>query len=379
MNILFFINCDTIYGANLSMFDLIDGLEKLNHGCYVIAYKEGVATREFRKRNIPYGVVPYNVCAHVDGVFTKKHEFNLLKENIFLLGKIKEFIDLWDIDIIHTNASNVNIGAMAALRYSMPHIWHIRELLLEDYQLRYDFPMIDNFLMQRAYKVIAISAFVKNKRKLMQHNVIALPDGLAISKYAVKRKTPLFSDGIIRILFCGAIIESKGVMDIVQAVDLLVNKYNMSNVILDIAGVAGDIYAQMMSFIKQKNLAQNINYLGHQNDLLPLRKKADIAVVCSRNEGLGRVTIESMLSENLVIGANVGCTKDLISDGKNGILYRVSDAEDLAEKIKLSYNNPVESENIIKRAKKYALKHFDNEKYAKHVADIYRGALVGRI
>ena len=126
-------------------------------------------------------------------------------------------------------------------------------------------------------------------------------------------------------------------------------------------------------------MAQYINYLGHQNDLLPLRKKADIAVVCSRNEGLGRVTIESMLSENLVIGANAGCTKDLISYGKNGILYQVSDAEDLAEKIRLSYNNPVEGKNIIKRAKRYALKHFDNEKYAKHMADIYRGALVGRI
>lgn len=378
MNILFLVNCDTVYGANLSMMDLIDGLKKLGHNSYVLSYKEGPITRELRKRNILYAVVPYNVCAHVEGIFTKKYEFNLLKENVMLVSNVKKYLELWDIDIIHTNASNVNFGAMVALRYNIPHIWHVRELLFKDYQLRYDFPIVDKYFMEKAYKIITISNYVKKERELNQHNVIALPDGLSIEKYNIKRENKLFSNNKIRILFCGVIIESKGVMDIVEAMDLLVNDFGIKNVTLDIAGTAGDVYNKMHAFIKQKNLLQYINYLGHQNDLTPLRKKADIAVICSKNEGLGRVTIESMLSENLVIGARAGCTQDIIKDESNGILYEVGNAEDLAEKIIWAYKNPEISKFLMRRAKRYALKYFDNDKYAKDVVNIYRAALLGR-
>lgn len=46
-----------------------------------------------------------------------------------------------------------------------------------------------------------------------------------------------------------------------------------------------------------------------------MRKKIDVELVCSRSEAFGRVTIESMMSSNPVIGANTGGTKELIIEG----------------------------------------------------------------
>ena len=59
-----------------------------------------------------------------------------------------------------------------------------------------------------------------------------------------------------------------------------------------------------------------------QSDLYELRKHADIALMCSRGEALGRVTVEAMLSENLVIGADSAGTKEIIQNKVTGYLYK---------------------------------------------------------
>ncbi len=48
-------------------------------------------------------------------------------------------------------------------------------------------------------------------------------------------------------------------------------------------------------------------------------------LMCSENEGLGRVSIEAMFYGCLVIGRNSGGTKDFVFDGKTGLLFNDMD------------------------------------------------------
>ena len=108
-----------------------------------------------------------------------------------------------------------------------------------------------------------------------------------------------------------------------------------------------------------------------QLDLKKLRKEADIALMCSKSEGLGRVTVESMLSENVVIGASCAGTAEIIKDGVNGYLYESGNVYDLSEKIYNVITHWSEQQKIIKNAKEYAKLNFNIENYAEKICEIY--------
>ena len=86
--------------------------------------------------------------------------------NLFLIRKLKKIVKKYQIDIIHSNASNVDFGAWIALFCKIPHVWHIREMLYDDYHLLYDYPRIIKFLQKRADKVICISNYVSQRRRI---------------------------------------------------------------------------------------------------------------------------------------------------------------------------------------------------------------------
>ena len=77
-----------------------------------------------------------------------------------------------------------------------------------------------------------------------------------------------------------------------------------------------------------------IHLLGFCEKLTEVRKEMDIALICSRMEAFGRVTVEALYYMNYVIAANTGCTKNIIRDGENGQLDRLGDVSQLASKIR---------------------------------------------
>ena len=74
-------------------------------------------------------------------------------------------------------------------------------------------------------------------------------------------------------------------------------------------------------------------------------------------EAFGRVTVEAMMSGSAVIGSNSGCTKELISNNENGLLFKQGNYKDLANKIKYLYNNRKEIQRLGNNAYVYSEKN----------------------
>lgn len=74
-------------------------------------------------------------------------------------------------------------------------------------------------------------------------------------------------------------------------------------------------------------------FCGFQNDMAPYYRIMDISVLPSPNEGLGLSIIEAMASGVPSIGANSGGISEVITHGKDGLLFTPGDHRDLAEKI----------------------------------------------
>lgn len=354
------------------MLDMIEKLQDKGVHPIVLAMGSGGLKRELSRRKIKCYVIPYYTNCEIEGKAPLIEKTDKLIANIMFLSRATEIIKRHNIDLIHTNASNIDFGAMLAIKNHLPHIWHIREMLYEHYRFVYDFPIVTRYLFHKADKIIAISEFVKRGKKLGRKAVV-LYNGFNVEKYNI-HKERLFDKPVCNILYCGIISESKGLMDIMKAVHCLVDK-GCHNFTLSVVGDGDEYWKELKEYIDTYGLQTYVNYYGYQANMRPFREQTDIAIVSSRNEAMGRVTIESMLGEVLVIGADSGATSELIRDGITGYLYEPGNSEQLADRIISAWQNPDTSRKIVVNARKFASENFDSRQYANQVAEIYAECL----
>ena len=78
-----------------------------------------------------------------------------------------------------------------------------------------------------------------------------------------------------------------------------------------------------------------------------------------------------MLAELVVIASNSGANSELIENNKTGLLYKLGDYKDLADKIEFLINNKDKMKEISKRAKAYALSNYTSDINTKNIYDLY--------
>lgn len=380
MNVLFIGNCLSVYGANRSMIDLAVALKKLECNIFFFFPSEGekeekyILTNILKKNDFKYKFLNYCKSVHHKADKRLIDRYNRNKINQECLCTMEDYVQRWNIDIIHTNSLTHTIGAQLAIRVKKPHVWHIRENLQSDYDLYYDNWLAYRFLLKRAGRIVCISNNVRKTHNLILKgtNAVILYNGFEIKNYLLQN-TYHKNKEIFQIIICGVIREEKGQLDAVKAVELLINKYDVANVHLSIVGGgSGRYYNDLCGYVQKHKLGKYVSILPFQEDLREIRQETDIALVCSSNEAFGRVTIESMLSENVVIGADAAGTSEIIRNKCTGYLYKPGDEKDLCKKIYYVIKHWDEQEKVIGNAQRYAVSNYDSVMYAKRILKIYR-------
>lgn len=367
-----------LYGASKS---LIDWVENVNYGKYKLIFliPHGKGDLKERLELMGHAVLqeryyqPIKKYNNKKIILKIKNLFRSMLCGIFnplAVNKISHFCKINNVRIIHSNTYVTPIGAQIAIRNNIPHIWHIREFMEEDHMMTYIYrDCYMKKLKSRSYPIY-ISDIIKQKYyQSFNERGTVIYDQVAYDleyKHSDKKDSKLFN-----IMIAGKITKNKGQMDAVRAVEILIKKG--FNIKLYICG-DGLESAQIVKYCNEQKLNNNIIIKGYVNDLLEMRKIIDIAFVCSKMEALGRVTVENMYYENLTVGANCGCTKELLEEN-HGILYEYGDVESLVEATEYVMNNWSEMSNVVMNAKKYAIGKFSRPIY-KQIFEIYDEALL---
>ncbi|MBN2280436.1 MAG: glycosyltransferase family 4 protein [Candidatus Marinimicrobia bacterium] len=127
----------------------------------------------------------------------------------------------------------------------------------------------------------------------------------------------------------GRLTSQKGFDILLQAVKILREKSNRFHV--KIAG-EGPLYRQMLTYIQENGLQNNVELLGHISNVVQLFSRADAVVIPSRNEGIPNVLMEAWSQKKTVIAARSAGIPEAIVDHNNGILTNL-DPESLAQKL----------------------------------------------
>ncbi|MBQ3583102.1 MAG: glycosyltransferase family 4 protein [Lachnospiraceae bacterium] len=356
-------------GASQSLLDIVSNWEGTDVEPVVLLRKEGPLVEELRKRNIRYKIIRYTTSSK-----SRKHGWkDIIRRviNKIAVCKIKNFFEQEKFDVIHNNTLFVCVGMEAALKAQIPYVCHLREFGWEDQRTRFMNEKRQHYLINNAKTAICISNAIRKKYVSLAKDVpyITIYNGIDAKRFYQEHKA-IFSEEEVNILLAGRIAPGKGQFEAVQAAKILVDKGFKNFNLYIVGGVDNVEYdSKNKEYAKEHGLTQ-IQFLKFM-DLKELRAKCDIGLICSTNEAMGRVTIESMLSGCLTIGADAAATSELIDNEKTGLLYESGNPQSLADCILKAYDNKMEMQRIAKEGQAYAVDKFDVKKYNLNLRKIY--------
>lgn len=386
MNILLIAHEKNLGGASKSLITLAGELEKRGNKVIVITpFKTGAVYKELREKQIP-------VYAIFFGWWMMPKEWNLLmkiafrilyKFEIFAVSRIVKIAKKCNIQVIHSNSSVIDVGAKAAKKLGIPHVWHFREFGDLDYRLEYLLGKEKScqFVNSVDGKEVFISKrlYSHYKEWILPEKCKVIYNGIAeqflFDKYGEGIKEPDM-DKPITFLMGGNLHRNKRQDLAIEACEILC-KNNCNNFKLIIAGASSSMadskkYEQeLKERVKKNGLQEKIEFTGFVQDMLSLRKNADVEIVCSSMEAFGRVTVEAMMASNPVIASDSGANPELIEDNKNGLLFREGNAEELAAKMKVYLQDPELIQNMGIYAYNYANKKFPSSINTMHLEELY--------
>ncbi len=384
MNILFMAHESRMGGANLSLLGVIDELAGKHNISVVVPIKNGFMVEELRKRKIPvcyrhsfwWMLAPASTGGKT---LLKKLVYKILCLNNYLCAlSLKRVVRERKIDIIHTNSSVLNTGGILSRMTGVPHVWHIREFAIKGLGFFpvWDYRRLCAFIDSRSDQVVTISQAIAREfqDKISPEKVKVVYNGVN-EEHNRHKSGDREAGSRVEFLISGRNNPEKGLDEAIRAVGVLV-KAGYRNLHLSMAGT--EVADNLEKLIEECHVRDYVSYLGMIKDMPALRQKMDVELVCSVCEGFGRVTVESLMSSNPVIGADTGGTPELIRNGENGYLYHRGNIEDLAQKMQIFLDHPEQIRTLGDNGYTWSTKMFTQARNAEEIERIYVDLLTGK-
>ncbi|MCR4754323.1 MAG: glycosyltransferase family 4 protein [Lachnospiraceae bacterium] len=378
MKILYIVHDNKKGGAAVSFLNMIEGVSK-GYDVYVLTpHKKGYIPDELDKLGIWHKDACYfwwEIAKMGNATYDRVRFWLYRALNVYnRIGarRLAKLVEGLGIDIIHSNSSTINIGALVSEITGIPHVWHLREFGDLDFSLA---PASKRYSMERVINsgnsfYIAISECIaKYYGKYINDNskISVIYNGIS-SSYNYRKSASEYTSDAIKFLISGNYCEEKGQIDVAHAIGLLVSQ-GVTGFKVYMAG-RGD-YVEVKEYLQANGLVDYVVFCGLVDDMLALRKKCDVEIVASRTEAFGRVTVEAMRASNPVIGSATGGTTELIQDGVTGFLYEYKDNEVLAERMKRFIDRPALAYEMGQRAYEWSVDRFTSEENVKGVMEVY--------
>lgn len=145
-----------------------------------------------------------------------------------------------------------------------------------------------------------------------------------------------------KIVACGRLNNKKNFTDLIRVIPLVKEKY--PNLVLEILG-EGQERENLQALIESLNLNNSVKLVGFVDNPYAYYSQADVFVQTSLWEGFGYVLAEAMACGTPVVAYDSkGAMREILADGKYGMLTPVGDLQALADAIVQQIEQPTSLE-----------------------------------
>ena len=130
----------------------------------------------------------------------------------------------------------------------------------------------------------------------------------------------------------------------------------------------GFLKNKLIHYSKNNGLNNKIKFINFLSNPYPLIKQADIFILSSAYEGLPNVLLEALTLNKFIISTNCPTgPKEILLNGKGGLLFKVGDYNELTNKILYYLNNKKKCETMLKNAHNHLYRFDYNSNLQKYL------------
>lgn len=235
--------------------------------------------------------------------------------------------------------------------------------------------------LRKADRVIVTThTYAATSRAVWRYNPIVIPNAVDHRRFrpdvdvsAIHDKLKISADRQV-VLMVGRIVPHKGVDHFIEAA-----RY-VPDALFLVAG-EGFLLAAMKRFAVAMGVADRVRFLGRVSDenLPRLYAACDVFVLpsVSRLEAFGIVALEAMATGKPVVVADIPGVREVIEDGREGLLADPMNPQDLAGKIRQLLADPETRRRMGELGREKVIASFSIERVTDQIEALYRSVVEG--
>ena len=295
-----------------------------------------------------------------EGLGVRYHEFKLRGwwDNS-ALSQIQEVVRRQGIQLVHAHEYKSNLLALLlAKRQNIPcistsHGWTghtLREKLL--------YYPVDRFLLRYFPRVISVSSEITRHligRGVPADRIVTVSNAIDPDRFRPSnddrtqiRSSMGIDDDDFVIGTVGRLEPQKRFDNLIEAFTRFLSTSPKS--VLLIAG-EGSLRKRLEAQISRLDLGQRCRLLGHVSDVRRLYECMDLFVQSSDYEGTPNVVLEAMAMEVPVIATDAGGTRDVLTDGKEGLIIPCRDLTAMVDAMSHARRNEADTRKWVDSAR----------------------------
>lgn len=374
INVCFPFVGDTLGGSHFSGLLLLLNLDRTRFNPVIVVHELGPLTSYLVRHGIRYIHLP------LPG-YVGRHRYAVNQASNFLrvILPLTRFIKQHDISFVHTNDARMHYTWTASAKLmGAVSVWHQRTLYYPS--------KIGCQLMRLCRVLICISNFVKEslpERERSRASVIVNP---------VNPFPDIFERKTFREVLCrnatedtqaaivGTVGNLRGVkrpMDFVKVAVRIKERFHRATVFAVFGEDREDFIPLMRQYAEQHGILSRLVFMGFCDPIEPWIAACDVLISPSDGDAFGRTLVEAMLAEVPVVATDVCGHREIIQNGKTGVLVPVHDVEAMAEAALQLLCDQGLANRIKHQARLMALDRYNVGDHVRKVTDLYEKALVG--
>jgi N-acetyl-alpha-D-glucosaminyl L-malate synthase BshA len=124
-------------------------------------------------------------------------------------------------------------------------------------------------------------------------------------------------------------------------------------------------------------LSDAVDFLGEQDQVVPLLSAADVFLLPSSQESFGLAALEAMACEVPVVASRIGGLPEVIEDGKTGFLHALDDLEGMSRSTLRLFTDEALQRQMAEAARSSAKRRFCDDKIVPLYERLYEETLAG--
>ncbi|ART50518.1 glycosyl transferase [Acidovorax carolinensis] len=282
--------------------------------------------------------------------------------HVLTVWELRRIIRVWNPDVVFAHGFSDHIwGRQAAVAEGVPRIFHVEHNSRERYTRRRLRQALA--LAPHTQASIGVSEGVRTsliERGFAPEQCIAIPNGIVLERFPDSLLPARWQDREPAILMASRFARQKDHASLIHALALLRDRGLAPMLYLAGAG-SQRLLRQAQALARRLGLQAQVRFLGNVADLPERLAATQVFVLSTRWEGMPLALVEAMAAGCACIGTDVVGVREVIDQGRTGLLVSPGDTDALADALQRLLQDASLAERLGAAARAQALNAYGHD------------------